>query len=53
MTRIRVGAAVLNQVSSVFTIILARVFLAEPVSRRRALGASAAIAGALLVLLLR
>lgn len=43
-------AAVLNQMSSVFTIILARVVLGEPVTPRRALGGAIAIAGALVVL---
>lgn len=43
-------AAVLNQLSSVFTIILARVVLKEHVSGRRALGAVAAVAGAAIIL---
>jgi drug/metabolite transporter (DMT)-like permease len=43
-------ASVLNQLSSVFTIVLARVFLAEPLSRRRAVGGAVAVAGALGVL---
>lgn len=42
-------ASVLNQMSTVFTIVLARVVLAEPITKRRALGALAAIAGALVV----
>jgi drug/metabolite transporter (DMT)-like permease len=45
-------AAVLNQMSTVFTIVMARLVLQEPVSRRRALGAAAALIGALLVILL-
>lgn len=45
-------AAVLNQLSSVFTIVLARVILKEPVSPRRAFGAAGALAGALVILLL-
>jgi len=43
-------ASVLNQMSSVFTIVMARVFLSEPLSRARALGAAVAVAGALLAL---
>ena len=46
-------AAVLNQLTSAFTIVLARVFLGEALSTRRALGAAAAMGGALLVLLAR
>jgi drug/metabolite transporter (DMT)-like permease len=44
-------ASVLNQMTTVFTIVMARFFLGEPLSKRRALGASAAIAGVLVVLL--
>lgn len=44
-------ASVLNQMSTVFTIALARVFLGEAITPRRAIGALAAIAGALLVAL--
>jgi drug/metabolite transporter (DMT)-like permease len=44
-------AAVLNQLSTVFTIVLARIYLGEPVSRLRAIGAGAALAGALTILL--
>jgi drug/metabolite transporter (DMT)-like permease len=44
-------AAVLNQMSTVFTIVFARVFLAEPLSRLRAAGAVVAMAGALCVIL--
>jgi drug/metabolite transporter (DMT)-like permease len=44
-------AAVLNQMATVFTIVLARVFLGEPIRPRRAVGAALAIAGVLLVLL--
>lgn len=40
-------AAVLNQLSSVFMIILARVFLKEPLTPKRALGAALAIGGAI------
>jgi drug/metabolite transporter (DMT)-like permease len=39
-------ASVLNQMSTVFTIILARIILKEAISPRRALGALAAVAGA-------
>ncbi len=46
-------AAVLNQLTTVFTIVLARVFLGEALPLRRALAAVAAIAGALMVLLSR
>lgn len=44
-------ASVLNQLSSVFTLALARLYLKEPVSGRRAVGALAAVAGAALILL--
>jgi drug/metabolite transporter (DMT)-like permease len=44
-------AAVLNQLSTVFTIVLARVVLAEPLSKQRALGAALAVGGAVVVLL--
>jgi drug/metabolite transporter (DMT)-like permease len=44
-------ASVLNQMSTVFTIAMARLVLGEPITTRRALGALAAIAGALLVAL--
>lgn len=44
-------AAVLNQMATVFTILLARIFLAEPISPRRALGGATAVAGAVFVLL--
>jgi len=44
-------ASVLNQLSTVFTIVLAWIFLGERLSLRRALGAALAVAGALLVLL--
>jgi drug/metabolite transporter (DMT)-like permease len=43
-------AAVLNQLSSIFTMILARVVLLEPVTPRRALGAAVAVGGAVLIL---
>lgn len=43
-------AAVLNQMSTVFTIVLARVVLGEPLTRQRAVGGVVAIAGALVVL---
>ena len=43
-------AAVLNQLTTVFIIILARLFLAEPLSRRRAAGAAVAVMGAIVVL---
>ncbi len=44
-------ASVLNQLSTVFIIVLARVVLGEVLTRRRALGAGLALAGALVVLL--
>jgi drug/metabolite transporter (DMT)-like permease len=43
-------AAVLNQMSTVFTIVLARLILGEPLTRRRALGGLMAISGAIIVL---
>lgn len=43
-------ASVLNQTSTVFTVVLARIFLAEPVTLWRALGVGTAMAGAMLVL---
>ncbi len=43
-------AAVLNQMSTVFTIVLARVVLGEPVTARRAFGGLVAISGAVIVL---
>ena len=42
-------ASVLNQMSSVSTIVLARIVLKEPITRRRAWGGVAAIVGAFLV----
>jgi drug/metabolite transporter (DMT)-like permease len=44
-------ASVLNQLASVFTLILARIVLKEHVSGRKALGAAVAVAGATWVLL--
>jgi drug/metabolite transporter (DMT)-like permease len=44
-------AAVLNQMASVFTLLLARLLLGERLSRRKAVGAATAVAGALVVLL--
>ncbi|MBM4359442.1 MAG: DMT family transporter [Deltaproteobacteria bacterium] len=44
-------ASVLNQLTTVFTIVLARIVLGEALSRRRAAGAFVAASGALLVLL--
>ena len=44
-------AAVLNQMATVFTIIFARIFLAEPLTPRRLIGAAAAVGGALVILL--
>jgi len=44
-------AAVLNQMSVVFTLILARVWLKEPLSVRRMIGGAASLAGALVILL--
>lgn len=46
-------AAVLNQMSTVFTIVLARVALGEALSRRKALGAALAVAGAVVIMVLR
>jgi drug/metabolite transporter (DMT)-like permease len=46
-------AAVLNQMSTVFTIVLARVVLGEVLSRRKALGAGLAVAGAVVIVVLR
>ncbi len=46
-------AAVLNQLTTVFTIVLARMFLGDALTARRAVGAASAIAGALLVVLSR
>lgn len=43
-------ASILNQMSTVFTIILARVWLGEPVTRARAMGAVLSVAGAVLVI---
>jgi drug/metabolite transporter (DMT)-like permease len=43
-------AAVLNQMSTVFTIVLARLVLGEPLTRRRALGGLMAVSGAVIVL---
>ncbi len=44
-------AAVLNQMSVVFIILLARIFLNEPLTQRRMIGALGALGGAVLVLL--
>jgi len=44
-------ASVLNQMSTVFTIVLAAIFLGERISLRRGVGAAAAVGGALLVML--
>ena len=44
-------AAVLNQLAAVFTIVLARFWLGEPLSRKRALGAAIAVGGAVVVVL--
>ncbi len=46
-------ASVLNQLTTVFTIVLARVMLGEALSKRRAAGALVAASGALVVLLAR
>ena len=43
-------AAVLNQMATVMTIVFARIFLNEVISPRKAAGATAAVAGALLIL---
>jgi len=45
-------ATVLNQMATVFTIVLARIFLGEKLTTRRAIGSAAAVAGVLLVLLI-
>jgi len=45
-------AAVLNQLSTIFTIVLARLMLAETFTRRQAWGAALAFSGAILILLL-
>ncbi|MEM1030901.1 MAG: DMT family transporter [Myxococcota bacterium] len=44
-------ASVLNQMSTVFTIALARVWLGEPVTRARLMGAAMAVVGAILVII--
>jgi drug/metabolite transporter (DMT)-like permease len=44
------SASVLNQMATVFTLILARVMLGEPLTKRRAIGSACAIAGAVLVI---
>lgn len=44
-------ASILNQLSVVFTLLLARVVLHEPLSARRLLGGSASLAGALVIVL--
>lgn len=44
-------ASVLNQMTVVFTLVLARVFLGETLSRRRSVGALFALSGALVILL--
>lgn len=44
-------ASVLNQLAAVFTMVMARVLLGEPLSGRRALGGAVAVAGAVLVIL--
>ncbi len=44
-------ASVLNQMATVFTIVLASIFLREPITARRGVGAACAVTGALLVVL--
>lgn len=44
-------ASVLGQLSGVFTLVLARIFLAEPLTAQRVVGAGAAVLGAILVIL--
>lgn len=44
-------AGVLNQLTTVFTLILARIFLGERLTPRRVVGGGAALAGALVILL--
>ena len=46
-------AAVLNQLSTVSTILFARIFLGEGITPRRGLGALAAVIGAVAVILSR
>ena len=46
-------ASVLNQMTTVLTIVLARIFLGETLTLRRAAGAVVAVAGALVILLAR
>ncbi|MCA9523143.1 MAG: DMT family transporter [Myxococcales bacterium] len=43
-------AGVLNQLSTVFTIAMSRLFLGEPLTRQRLAGGSAAMAGAMLII---
>ncbi len=43
-------AAILGQMATIFTLIFARMFLAEPLTRNRVIGAAAAAAGAALLL---
>ena len=44
-------AAMLNQLSVLFTLVLARVWLREPLSLRKMVGGGASLAGALIILL--
>lgn len=44
-------AAILNQTSTVFTVLLAAIFLAEPIDRRRAVAVALAVTGSVLVIL--
>jgi drug/metabolite transporter (DMT)-like permease len=45
------SAAILNQTSTIYIILLARVFLKEPLTRRRLLACLLALSGALCVVL--
>jgi len=47
------SAAVLNQMSTIFTILLAWMILGEPITRRRLVGAGLAFSGAVLILAMR
>ncbi|MGC4119317.1 MAG: DMT family transporter [Myxococcales bacterium] len=45
------AASVLNQLSVLFTLVLARVWLKEPMSTRKMLGGASSLAGAIVILL--
>lgn len=44
-------AAILNQTATVFTVVLAAIFLAEPIDRRRAVAVALGVTGSVLVIL--